>query len=904
MANKEYYERWLKIKEELRNAVAEDERVQELAEGFIGIKPQATAVEIVARVYCKYCDLYNKLCDCYDQMEQVQRRPYIKKIIDAITCRLLELKMTLEEVEVFEFTYPENALQQMLMVPQDIQVLCPFFYPFEIREQEMQYIIDQIFAGNRIGDPTPTPSEIERKEEERIEMERIEQEEKDAVMKRKLAMGENIVESEPSVVYSPEELEEMRFRAEYDGHLFNIQRMERSRVVIREKAYKTYKDMNLYLELAGLKAPPAREELRIKAARLIQQIYRKFMEIKREHVRDYKLRAKLGMIMPSFKPPSAKNQLEIVKEKRRQFRKKYYEEWLEKSVKENARVLRLREGDIMEDISAEVRQWFQEWYNKVRLFDEYPWPEEGGSILVVRGETFTIEEFIEWRTAEEKRLKAEANSPKSKDQIKAEKLAAREEKKRLAMEARERERKKLLDYKKSRLNPNGDPGIYLTIGENIDAVREALNIYENQWKAVDCPDAPLDVIKGHILELITESAYQNAQLHLRPIVDEMMRLELNLLKNSLKVDYLAAGINKPPMSKKRKKPKKVKPPKPDKVSPTAMFQQLADEGIIKKYPNTTLDDYWGDQNYAAADMRAILWTPSFPPHCLGDVREQVRVKCILTLGSSCLNAKRTQLLVGPKAAGKRTLVYAIATETNSLLIDLSPMNVYNKFPGPKNLKTLFQFVNKISKLMQPTVILVDNADKMFYKKVPKEEKMYDPTRLQKDFFKEIIKPITMDDKILVLGTATEPWLAKGGQMFKVFPSTIMIPRTDYSSISFILSNILMQSHGVSRNFNVHSVAQVLRGYDINTIRKAIEALLAGDRTPQLYHKPLKPVEIVENVLEFEGATYTGTEEMLIFNEWYLTYSPWGQKYIDYMLMLESQLVYKEKADKKKAEKKG
>lgn len=899
MANKEYYERWLKIKEQFAQALAEDERIQELAVQQVGIKPQGTAVEIVARVYCKYCELYNKLCDCYDQMEQVQRRPYIKKIIDSITCRILELKTALEEVEAFEFTYPENALQQLIMVPEDIKTLCPFFYPFEIRRKEMQYIIDQIFAGNRIGDPSPTPSQIERQEEERLAEEERKREEKEAEIKRKLAMGEEIIESIEEEVLSPKEQEELRLRLEYEGHINNIQRMERSRYATREIVRKNNKDANMYLELSGKKKPQAKESLRIRAAKFIQMAYRKFMQLKRDHDRDTKLRIKLGMVMPASDPLSAKIKLEEVKEQRRNFRRKYYEKFLQENLKENARVLRLREGDIMEDISAEITQWLQEWYKEVRMFDEFPWPEEGGSILIVRGETFTIEEYIEWKTAEEKRLKAEAGAPKSKDQIKQEKIAAKLEKKRLEAEAKLREKKRLLDYKKSRLNPDNDPGIYITIGNQIKPLREAWQLYENQWKAYDTADAPLDVIKGYIMQLITENAYQDANLKLRPIVDDMMRLELNLLRNSLKVDYAAAGIAKPPMTKKRKKPKKVKPPKPDKIKPETMFQALVDQGIVKKYPKTSLDDYWGDQNFAAADMRAVLWTPSFPPACMGDVREQVRTRCLLTLGCDCPNAVRAQMLVGPKAAGKRTLIYAIASETNSILIDLSPMNVYNKFPGPKNLKTMFTYVNKISHLMQPTVIMVDGVEKLFYKKVPKEEKMFDPTRLSRDFFKEVIKPILPGDKILVLGTATEPWLAKNAPMYKVFPSTIMIPRTDYGSLSFVLTRMLMKFHGVNRDFNVHSAAQVLRGYDINSIKKGIESILDGRRVAALYHKPLDPSEVLNSVLDRESSSYTGPEELEMFQMWYESYSPFGQKYIDYMFMLDSQLKYKLKADSKK-----
>lgn len=898
MANKEYYKRWLKIKEQLNTSLIEDARLHDFAKGFVGIKPQATAVEIVSRVYCKYCDLYNKLCEIYDQMEQPQRQMYIKKIIDAITCRLLELKLTLEEVEVFEFTYPDNALQQMLMTPNDIEILCPFFYPFETRKEELQYIVDQIFAGNRLGDPEPTPSELQLREEERLAEEERIREEKETELRRKMAMDEEITESVESLHLSPEERDKIRLEEEYKTHISNIQRMEKVRRVTLYKTQKINKDNNLYLELAGLKAPQVRESLRNRAASFIQKVYRRFMEVKREHDRDYRLKAKLGMVMTAHIPPSAKIQLEKVKEARRNFRRKYYEQWVKTHINEKSRVLRVREGDIIEDISVEIRSWLKEWYAEVRVFDEFPFPDEGGSILVANGETFTIEEYIEWRTEEEKRLKKAAQNPKSKEDIKNEKIAAKEEKKRLAQDAKEREKKRLIDYKKQRQNPDNDPGIYLTIGQNVEALQNEWFNYKCQWKAIDTPDAPLEVIRGFIRKLITENVYQEIQLQLRPIVDDMMRIEYNILKKALKNDYAYANALIP-ITKKRKKPKKVKPPKPEKIPPEVLFQRLVDAGIVRKYPHTTLDDYWGDRNFAAADMRAVLWTPTFPPACIGDVKEQIRVRCLLTLGSSCPNAVRSQLLVGPKGAGKRTLVYAIATETNSILIDLSPMNVYNKLPGAKGMKTIFNLVNKVSRIMQPTVILVSEADKLFYKKVPKEEKIFDPTRLSKDFYKQIVKGLKGNDKVLVLGTASEPWLAKTAPMSKAFPSLILIPITDYGSISFILTKMLMKYHGVDREFDVHSVAQALRGYDVNSIRKGILLLLNAKRIAELGFRPLQPMEVVRAVTDMEGASYTDSFDNEMFKQWYLSYSPWGTKYLEYMIMLESQYAYKLKADKKK-----
>jgi hypothetical protein len=57
-------------------------------------------------------------------------------------------------------------------------------------------------------------------------------------------------------------------------------------------------------------------------------------------------------------------------------------------------------------------------------------------------------------------------------------------------------------------------------------------------------------------------------------------------------------------------------------------------------------------------------------------------------------------------------------------------------------------VNKVSRLLQPSVIYIDNAEKTFLKKVPKTDKT-DPKRLKKDLPK-IVKGISHDDQVGML----------------------------------------------------------------------------------------------------------------------------------------------------------
>lgn len=77
------------------------------------------------------------------------------------------------------------------------------------------------------------------------------------------------------------------------------------------------------------------------------------------------------------------------------------------------------------------------------------------------------------------------------------------------------------------------------------------------------------------------------------------------------------------------------------------------------------------------------------------------------------------------------LVDAICTEAGATLFDLTPGNIVGKYPGKTGLVMLMHLVNKVSRLLQPSVILMDDAEKPFVKKIPKTDRT-DPKRLKKD----------------------------------------------------------------------------------------------------------------------------------------------------------------------------
>ena len=101
------------------------------------------------------------------------------------------------------------------------------------------------------------------------------------------------------------------------------------------------------------------------------------------------------------------------------------------------------------------------------------------------------------------------------------------------------------------------------------------------------------------------------------------------------------------------------------------------------------------------------------------------------------------------------LLHAICTELNATLIDLTATNIVGKYPGKSGLNMLLHLVIKVGRLMQPTVIYIDQADKTFVKKVSKTDKS-DPKRLKKDLPK-LVRSLAAEDRVILIGASRCPW---------------------------------------------------------------------------------------------------------------------------------------------------
>uniref|UniRef100_A0A8C8DKD4 IQ motif containing with AAA domain 1 n=1 Tax=Oryzias sinensis TaxID=183150 RepID=A0A8C8DKD4_9TELE len=282
----------------------------------------------------------------------------------------------------------------------------------------------------------------------------------------------------------------------------------------------------------------------------------------------------------------------------------------------------------------------------------------------------------------------------------------------------------------------------------------------------------------------------------------------------------------------------------------------------------------GDFNYLGTTLRQ---NDIEPMPSLSDVRQVISLYAILPLGSQVVHEKapliKSILLVGPEGAGKKMLVHAVCQETGATLFDLSPLNTAGKYPGKSGLAMMVHVVFKVARLLQPSVIWIGDAEKMFYKKVPKEEKELDPKRLKKDLPKSL-KLIKGEDRVLIIGTTEDPMSADIKSMCKMYNKILLIPRPDYGSRYIMWKELINQKGGeTTKALDLSSLAKISDGYTPGHMVKAIQSVVTERRIRQQGSRPLTAAEFVTPLARIDPV-FQEQEEAL--KNWYAK-TPLGRK---------------------------
>lgn len=602
---KNYCKFWLTTEEQLKDVLIREKFVQNL-------KPtpdRLLAHRVLSSLYGRYIILCNNLGDIYDQTLQVQKRAVVKKLLVAATRRLIDLQNSLKNLNISEFIYIDNTIRELQLTIDDVQLLKPYYFPLEREESiELQKVLEKqrraeelkrfnmfVMAINVIKAHEkarqarrlwrlkirpqhfiiePIKYEFYHKENQ-LPLFPVKKYDKSPnfcqVLKNTSNYSFYVPPNERNAVESMKVVNlKLKFKIgdEKDDHYVNSERptpFHPPKCATRpiSPSDNNYLTIELNLPKGASPCPSLVPEkygpVEIEAANKIKRFYLHWLIRKRVRIRQHKRLLYLGMIEDKVNT-SMQDQIMATRERRQHQKILRDEEFLKAVADERARIIRLKTPFIMEDISDHIREWFREFYEKAGAFDKYPKIRKGGTILVIRGKTKTVEEFKQQnnKSYEQKSIE-KAERAARKDKKKQEKMA------RLAKE-RKAKKDKVFNFQ--------------TKLKNMHILEETFRDYESNWKFIEEEEN----VDSHPYEtFITEDVMEQMHLDLRVQVDEFMRLEYELLRKALAEDegvkYKKSKKEKPPKRKRKRRKTKIPDITEDKTS-IELYNQLVDMGVI------------------------------------------------------------------------------------------------------------------------------------------------------------------------------------------------------------------------------------------------------------------------------------------------------------------------------------
>ncbi|XP_047360518.1 dynein regulatory complex protein 11 [Vespa velutina] len=778
MSNATYNELWKETQNTLDELIRTDSSVQ-------SSKPQKDrkkAHQIVSELYVKYIIVCNKLEECYDQIIQPQKRILLKKLLESIIGRVLELKHELVNVDLSEHSYYDDILIKYGVTPEDVEIRIPRYFT---RERRKEIDDRREFIENTL---------------------------------RNLGFLDEIIVSK-----TMSELEAVKL----------IQAHERARQGrVRFQFMKEIRQMK-EKSIAKQEIEEIQKEDIEAAATKIQKIWRGYRTrcwIRKRRLDEMLL---IGMLPPNQVKMTNIRQTEKIIHYRHEKQIKFQEIY-EKLIKETTEKIRKERSAVMEEnMRSEIRNWINDYFQQTGKIPDLPSAESGGSRFIFsrQGTESTISKSTGVSSKESKKSK------KSKTKRSSEPEKSEDETEQ--------------SYLKSM------PSNFLPLLINLQEE------YQKVWKN---KDESMNPMQEPYKDMIETDKIREIEDEIRIGVDQTLRDDIEALQAALDRDKgIKSKRGKKTQKRVRRSGKKNKKKKEKDLTPDrtteSLFEELLTQGIIKLYRETPLADFKVERSYANYEL---LQNDKNTLPTLGDIRQLISEYCILPLGNNTLRELtplvRSVLIAGPHGSGKKMLINAICTELGATLFDITPANIVGKYPGKTGLIMLMHLISKVSRLLQPSIIFMDGAEKPFVKKPPKTDKT-DPKRLKKDLPK-LIKGITNEDKIILIGTTNLPWDADQKLLYQTYDKIIYVPRPDYGSMSLVWRNLLYKYPGINRQFDISAMTKICDGFTIGTILAAINEVMTTKRMVQLRTQPLTHAELI-NAISTKNPVYREEEDAFL-----------------------------------------
>lgn len=385
-----------------------------------------------------------------------------------------------------------------------------------------------------------------------------------------------------------------------------------------------------------------------------------------------------------------------------------------------------------------------------------------------------------------------------------------------------------------------------------------------------------------------------------------------MIEAELKNLYLRLNIAKPkPIKGKGKGKGKERKPKPKKIplenlikgrAPEDLVGDLSKCGVLKKLQPAKITDFLGDHNLlrtlqeskatgqvdpSLAQLRevctnfiALPMADGFTCGCEEANQPPKPTPPGVTLPEDfkpkefkCEKANRTFMFYGPQGTGKSLMLRAIATETNSMVLDISAYNVADRFKdNKKGFQQMLVTTFKVAREFQPAIIFMDEIEQYFPGKVKKAKKKGGPpapvigrcSKFKKDLMTQITKHLEHTDRVTFIGMTNRPNLCNLKEVTKFFYKKFYFPYPDAAARQIIFKQ-LVEKQGVllTDSFKLSMFAHVTEGVTPGSMARAINTVLTKRRKADIVLRPLTVQDFAVPLAENYSCS---AEEYTMFND--------------------------------------
>nr|XP_033799974.1 dynein regulatory complex protein 11 isoform X6 [Geotrypetes seraphini] len=332
MSNSAYNKIWVEAQEALDHLLKQEIKPPRPE------KDHLVAFQTLGTFYVKYVQIFRNLESAYDQIVHPQKRLVIRQVLDGVMGRILELKHEMVELELSEFHYLDDILQDFKLSPEDLEIPIPKYFLKEKMKvlKEREKILAEILSGE----------------------------------------------------FQESELKEVLKPMSIDEATRIIQIAERARQGRLRASFMK----EIYLEEQRLKRIRHLGEVAINpdvAAICIQKRWRGYIQRKKTKREREEELIFLGMVPPPHfqKVSAAKQQVQVINALRCKIQEDHEIEYQQALVQIKDTLKEIEGPDIKGSLQEVIRQWFIECRHATGQFPDFPTQKAGGSTALFAQKT-------------------------------------------------------------------------------------------------------------------------------------------------------------------------------------------------------------------------------------------------------------------------------------------------------------------------------------------------------------------------------------------------------------------------------------------------------------------------------------------------------------------------------------